>query len=59
MTKIIKQIRAYEDETVVIVWTLNDRSVYEQTVTPPPKPTREARVAKEDLPDPRPINPGW
>jgi hypothetical protein len=47
MTKIVRPIHAHETETVRIVWTLMDGTRFEQEVTVPPKPTREARAKEE------------
>lgn len=46
MSKIVKTIRAYETETVRILWTCDDNAKFEQDVTIPPKATREAKTEK-------------
>lgn len=41
MSNFIRQLRAYEGETVEIAWTCQDGSVFHQRVTIPPKATRD------------------
>jgi len=46
MTKLIKPMRAHENEIVRIMWYFIDGTTFEQDVTAPPKATREARQDK-------------
>lgn len=46
MTNFIRQVRAFEGETVEIAWTCRDDSKFYQRLTIPPTATREAMTAR-------------
>lgn len=56
MTNFIRQVRAYEGETVEIAWRTKDGSTFYQRLTIPPKATRAAREpqANREHPTSRP-----
>ncbi len=49
--KRVKVIKAYENETIEIQWTLNDNSIYYKRYTIPPKSIREYKEEPEDAKD--------
>jgi hypothetical protein len=50
---IVRHVRAYEGETVIITWTYDDKTTLEMPLTAPPAVVKAAR-RPQDLADERP-----